>query len=77
MSDLRRGLEDRIEAGNDLLALRRVLEEFRDDGGTQDAAVAILEEMRAEARDEAMDDLLCDILDFATGYCSKHLRVWG
>ncbi len=76
MSDLRRRLEDRIAAGDDLLALRRVLEACRDDGGTQDAAVAILEEMRAEARDEAMDDLLCDLLDLSTGFCSEHMRVW-
>lgn len=52
MSDLRRRLEDRIAAGDDLLALRRVLEAFRDDGGTQDAVVVIFEEMRTEARDE-------------------------
>jgi hypothetical protein len=76
MDDLRNELRTRLEAGDDLAALREVLVLFRDRGGTQNAAVVVLEELREEAPDEATDDLLCDVLDFAVGWCSPHSRVW-
>lgn len=74
-------LEIRLQAAlvhePDLLRLRALLVSYRDAGGSQSELIARLERMRAAVAHEPLrEDRVLDLLDFATGFCGPHLRLW-
>lgn len=52
------------------------LSDFEKLGGTQAEALEVLEELRAESRDEAEEDCILEMMDIASGWCAARLRVW-
>lgn len=60
----------------DLLELRQAVVNFRDSGGTQAGAYNILLAYSEELSDESQLDRLHEILDFVTGFCSTHMKIW-
>lgn len=49
---------------------------FKREGGQQTEAIHILESMRNEATGKQAEDIVLDLLDFVTGYCSPTIRIW-
>lgn len=71
--------EERLRAQlptNNFGELHQLLEEFRDQGGSSEDALAVLKRLRAEANDERIEDRILELMDVATGYCPPHLRIW-
>jgi len=56
-------------------SLHEVLVSFRDSGGTKDDAYTSLNELREEFQGESEDKIL-ELMDFVTGSCSPHMKVW-
>ncbi|MFK8006065.1 MAG: hypothetical protein AB8H03_06825 [Saprospiraceae bacterium] len=67
-----------INENKDLLDLRKLLIELKKEGGTQEEAIQILEEIRIEFRDdENKDDRVLELLDFACSWCQKRFKIWN
>ncbi|HEY5926194.1 MAG TPA: hypothetical protein VIV11_31130 [Kofleriaceae bacterium] len=48
----------------------------KDAGLSQSDAYATLEHVLAAAPDDEIDDRLRDVMDFVSGWCSPHARIW-
>lgn len=49
---------------------------FKGNGGQQTEAVRILESVRNEITSEQSEDIVLELMDFVTGYCSPSARIW-
>lgn len=75
-NDFATELSRALDAKCDLRALIDLIVLFRDTHGlTQVQAEQALSRM-LPATDEQRDDLIRDVLDFVTGFCSPHARLW-
>lgn len=53
------------------------LSDFKTLGGTQAEALEVLEQLRAESRDdETQEDCILEMMDIASGWCNPRFRVW-
>jgi hypothetical protein len=53
------------------------LSDFKKLGGTQAEALEVLEQLRAESRDdETQEDSILEMMDIASGWCNPRFRVW-
>lgn len=75
MDDLETRLRERLPV-DDFGALHPLLREFEDRGGTGEGAMAVLERLRAEIRDDGVEDRILELMDVATGFCAVQLRIW-
>jgi hypothetical protein len=75
---LKESLERGRAAGSSYVVLRDDLVLFQENGGTQEAALALLYQMREACtpEDEEWEDTLLDLMDFVTGYCQPKWRIW-
>lgn len=75
--ELRKQVRDGVAAGQPVPELRKLLVDFACDGGRCETAQAILEELRTASEEEPAEDVLLELLDFATGFCQPELRIWS
>ena len=69
-------LRARTEA---LLELREIVaEQLREDPSSRDDLLQDLEEIRVAVREAErpdIEDIVLDVMDFVTGWCSPHMRI--
>ena len=58
-----------------LIKLIHILREFKNGGGKQADVVNILDALRVESNNE-MEVVILELMDFVTGFCSPHMRIW-
>jgi hypothetical protein len=75
-----RGLSNELEwgitAGLPLQQIVSTLREYRRQGMTRDEAQLALEALRDQARDEAVEDRILEVMDVVSGFCSRVNLVW-
>jgi hypothetical protein len=59
-----------------LLDYRSILVKFKESNGNQEDALKILQELRQITENETIENTLLEIMDLASGWCRKDLRVW-
>ncbi len=59
-----------------LQTLREIISRYKQCGGTQQDAYGTLEHIRCASIEGISEDLLLDLMDFVTGFCSKNQRIW-
>jgi hypothetical protein len=74
--DIRRELEEAISADKPLPAIVERLREYRGLGVSREEVQSALESLRAEARDEAVEDRILEVMDFVAGFCRPEDVVW-
>ena len=72
---LRFDLELALSEDLPLIKLIHILREFKNSGGKQVDAVNILDALRVESNN-GMEMVILELMDFATGFCSPHMRIW-
>jgi len=75
VTDLATKIEALLKGGVRLREIQEALVEFKESGGTQEQAIAILERARGEVG-EAQEDLLLEALDLVSGFCAPDWRIW-
>jgi uncharacterized protein YgfB (UPF0149 family) len=53
-----------------------ILRQFKDKGLTVEEALRDLGVLRTEMLTTDDEDLVLDAMDFASGWCSPHMKVW-
>ena len=56
--------------------LREIVHRYKQRGGTQKNAYSTLEKIRQEYGEDPGEDLLLELMDFVTGFCSTDQRIW-
>jgi hypothetical protein len=74
--DLRSDLLIALESKVTLQELVKRIKKFKEDGGEQSEALKILEDIRQAMSEEASEDIVLELMDFVTGFCSPHMRIW-
>ena len=60
---------------NDLIELHKILHQFKNSGMSKDEMLKCLEQIRGKYEAE-QEDLVLDLMDFVTGFCSLHMQVY-
>ncbi|KOS62212.1 hypothetical protein FJQ98_17350 [Lysinibacillus agricola] len=71
-TDIQNGLINHFE----FFDLHKILKEYKDAGGKQNDAYAVLESLRGDLKDDSSEDILLELLDVVIGFCSPHIRIW-
>ncbi len=71
-TDIRNGLINHCE----FFDLLNILKEYKDAGGKQNDAYAVLESLRGDIKDDSCKDIILELLDVITGFCSLYIRIW-
>jgi len=73
-------LEDQIKRAlqkqASLQMLREILCQYKQHGGTQQAAYETLEKIRGEQMAEPDEDRILELMDFVTGFCAQDQKIW-
>jgi hypothetical protein len=69
-------LEAAISAGMALRQLIPTLREYRRSGVTRQEVQLALEALRDQARDEATEDRILEVMDIVSGFCTRENTVW-
>ena len=69
--------EIKIEYGQTFKELYPILKSFRDKGGKKEKALTFLEELRKNFYNTDKEDVILELLDIVSGFCSKPLRLWN
>jgi hypothetical protein len=69
-------LEGVISARVPLRQIVSTMREYRQQGVTRHEARSALESLRARARDEATEDRILEVMEIASGLCSRESTVW-
>src|SRR2546425_144868 len=56
--------------------LREIVCQYKQNGGTQQAAYVILEKIRHEQIEEPDEDRILELMDFVAGFCAQDQRIW-
>lgn len=56
--------------------LLKILKEYKDAGGKQNDAYAVLESLREAIKDDSYENRILELLDVVVGFCSLHVRIW-
>ena len=56
--------------------LREIVCQYKQRGGTQQAAYAALEKIRNEQTEEPDADRILELMDFVAGFCAQDQRIW-
>lgn len=74
-------LEDEIKGAlqkqASLPMLREIVCQYKQSGGTQQAAYVILEKIRHEQTEESKEDRILELMDFVAGFCAQNQRIWA
>lgn len=71
-----KAIRESLLNGADLGAFILILREYRDKGLSADAALEVLQSLRAGA-EEVTEDRILEIMDMAGGFCSPHVRFFA
>ncbi len=71
-SEIKQALRKQVS----LQMLREIVYQYKQHGGPQEKAYGTLEKIRQEYSAEPCEDLILDLMDFVTGFCSKDQRIW-
>ena len=74
--DLQDALVKGIRYKMPLLALREIIVSYKKNGGSQENASRILNNIRDNVKSDEKEDVVLELMDFVTGYCSPKMRVW-
>jgi hypothetical protein len=74
--NFKKAILESIKNGDNLMVQRDILIQFRDSGGTKKKAMIYLEDLRTNASNEILQDILLEIMDFASGWCKKEMIVF-
>jgi hypothetical protein len=69
-------IKDALNKQASLQSLREIVCQYKHSGGAQQEAYGILEKIRHECTEEFHEDLILEIMDFVSGFCSKEQRIW-
>ena len=75
--DLKTELLTGVENELSLSELLEILREFKREGGSQSDALSALEVLRNQLNEEKSEDVVLELMDFVTGFCSPHMRLWN
>jgi hypothetical protein len=75
-AELQIELEAAILSDMSLEEIVALLRQFKDKGVSRGEMCATLEALREKAPNEAIEDRILEVADFAAGFCSPHMRVW-
>ncbi len=56
--------------------LREIVCQYKQYGGTQQAAYMTLEKIRDEQMEEPDEDRILELMDFVAGFCVQEQRIW-
>lgn len=56
--------------------LREIVCQYKQYGGTQQAAYMTLEKIRDEQMEEPDEDRILELMDFVAGFCAQDQRIW-
>ena len=59
-----------------LQMLRDIVCQYKQYGGTQQAAYITLEKIRDEQMEEPDEDRILELMDFVAGFCAQDQRIW-
>ena len=71
-SEIKGALKNQVS----LPMLREIVCQYKQNGGTQQAAYVILEKIRHEQIEEPDEDRILELMDFVTGFCTQDQRIW-
>lgn len=76
--NLKKELQTSIALGAPLGVMISILKEFKEKNGSKQKAIEVLEQLRNDTKTEKEEDLILELLDFATGFCSPNMfmLVW-
>ena len=70
-------LKEGISKKKNFSELREEIIKFKNNGGNQNEAQRILEELRNDnIENEETEDIILDLLDHVTGWCQEKFRIW-
>ena len=73
-------LEDQIKRAlqkqASLQMLRELVCQYKQAGGTQQAAYETLEKIRRERMEESDEDRILELMDFVAGFCAQDQKIW-
>jgi hypothetical protein len=75
-TDLQRELEAAIRSDRSLEEMVALLRQYKEKGVTQGEVYSLLEALREQAHDEAVEDRILEVADFVAGFCSPHMKIW-
>jgi hypothetical protein len=76
-AEIKAQLEQAVASEQPLEAIVDRLRASRDRGASRVEVQGILEEMRSQAPSEEIEDRILETLDFVTGFCSPHMKIWN
>ena len=59
-----------------LQMLREIVYQYKQGGGTQQAAYETLEKIRREQIEEPDEDRILELMDFVAGFCAQDQKIW-
>jgi len=69
-------LETVISSGIPLGQIVSALREFRRSGVSRHEVQLALESLRDQAKDEAVEDRILEVMDIVSGFCPRESTVW-
>jgi hypothetical protein len=73
-------LEDQIKRAlqkqESLQMLREIVCQYKQNGGTQQAAYETLEKIRREQKEGSDEDRVLELMDFVAGFCAQDQKIW-
>ena len=76
MMNLEFEIKEAIQKNVSLPTLIDLLYRYKQIGGTQKEAYAILEKIRDNDIEESAEDRVLELMDFVSGFCSQDKRIW-
>ncbi|RYF69385.1 MAG: hypothetical protein EOO39_17650 [Cytophagaceae bacterium] len=74
-TDLKVSLQGNMSTAQ-LLELVDIIRSFKKQGGSQQDALQVLEDLRNRVTNEIEEDRLLELMDFVVGHCSPQMRIW-
>ena len=69
---IKRALQKQVS----LQMLREIVCQYKQSGGTQQAAYETLEKIQREQMEEPDEDRILELMDFVTGFCAQDQKIW-
>ena len=73
---LKNKIEEGLMQNIDFLEFRKILLLFKEEGGNQEDALKVLEDLRQKAENEEVEDKILEIMDIVGGWCRADLIIW-
>ena len=75
-TEVQRELEVAFAAASPLEQIWEKLRHFKEQGIVKQEVIKVLEGLRQEAADEAVEDRILEVMDYVYGFCSPSLTIW-